>query len=125
MPNACLLLPAHVGQEFPCNTCEELRTARAGDGGFQALDLVLEAVALLAQRLELGADACGGGLDFQLRLQLGHHQHRAPAQRLLAAQDVAVDVVPHVQHLHACMLRVSRGTLIVCGAPQGPGTVGS
>ena len=38
-------------------------------------------------------------LDLQLGLQLGHDQHGAPAQRLLAAQDVPVDVVPHVQHL--------------------------
>ena len=32
-------------------------------------------------------------------LQLGHHEHGAPPERLFASQDIAVDVIPDVQHL--------------------------
>ena len=47
---------------------------------------------------------CGGAAlqDAELGLQLGHHQHGAPAQRLLGPQDVAIDVIADVQHLRTC-----------------------
>ncbi len=35
----------------------------------------------------------------QLCGELRNHQHGAPSQSLLAAQDVSIDVVPDIQHL--------------------------
>ncbi len=35
----------------------------------------------------------------QLCGELRNHQHGAPSQRLLAAQNVSIDVVPNIQHL--------------------------
>ncbi len=36
----------------------------------------------------------------QLCGKLWDHQHGAPSQCLLATQDVSIDVVPNIQHLH-------------------------
>ena len=50
-----------------------------------------------------GGQAVGGHLvvlqQLQLCGQLRHNQHGAPPQRLLAAQNVTIDVVSHIQHL--------------------------
>ena len=59
-------------------------------------------VSEVVEQIPAGASRCSTVFDstrLQLGGELGHDQHGAPAALLLAAQDVAVDVVADVQHL--------------------------